>query len=285
MRIYLFTILAFLFYSCSDSYQLLEDDQDVEVLALIISESLSDQNDGFITEFYDFRTEFIGSALNGSAKGLASAGPRPGHGRPQNVVKTYDPETGEHVIEFERSFSNPMISKTQNVSLSYIFETADGDFVEYPARNPYSSVSFKGQRSGSISTARKTSISERDANWKMSGFDPEAQVIMLQGVQTSQGTMVLKTKNGDLTKEFSMTLSFEDIEMDKSFREDSTIENKISGTIEFDVNVTHTLPNGEIKERVNSGSIDLAGDGKALLRIMGIRQVFTIHLKDGEVES
>lgn len=283
MRIFLFAILAFFFYSCSDSAQLLENDQDVEALALIIAESLSDQNDGFITEFYDFRAEFVGTAPNGPAKGLTSSGPRPGHGRPQNVVKTYDPETGKHVIEFDRSFSNPMISKSQEVYMSYIFTSADGDFVEFPALNPYSSVAFNGQRSGSITTVRKSSVSEREAEWTMSGFDADSEVITLQGSQSNQGSMVVKTKNGDLTKEYSMTMSFDGIELDKSFREDSTLENKLSGSIQFEMNMVHTLPNGEIKEKSNSGSIDLAGDGKALLRIMGVRQVFTIRLKDGEV--
>jgi len=283
MKTFLIFFSALFLFSCSDSTQLLENDQDVEALTLIIAETLSDQNDGFITEMYDFKTEFIGGSHSGHAKGIASSGPRPGHGRPQNVVKTYDPETGKHVIEFDRSFSNPMISKSQQVYMSYIFTSADGGFVEFPALKPYSSVEFNGQRSGSITTIRKNSASERVAEWTMSGFDADSDVITLEGSQSKQGSMVVKTKNGDLTKEYSMTMSFDGIELDKSFREDSTLENKLSGTIQFEMNMVHTLPNGEIKEKSNSGSIDLAGDGKALLRIMGVRQIFTIRLKDGEV--
>lgn len=281
--LYAFVFLTFL--SCSDSAQLVDDEQDLEALTLIISESLSDQNDGFITEMYDFTTEFMGSSLSSPAKGLASSGPRPGHGRPQNFTKSYDPETGKHVLEFERNFSNRVITKSQNVYLEYIFQTSDSSFVEFPADSAYSTVSFNGERSGSIVTARKSSESDRTANWQMSGFESESETITLNGTQSNQGSMVVKTKNGDLSKEYTLTMSFVDIILDKSFREDSTLENKLTGTIDFEMNVIHSLPNGEIKEKSNSGTIDLAGDGKAILRIMGIRQIFSINLDDGEVDS
>ncbi len=285
MKHFLFAILALTLFSCSDSTSLLDNEQDIEALTLIIAESLSDQNDGFITEFYDFSSEFAGASVSGPAKGIANSGPRPGHGRPQNFVKTYDPVTGKHTLEFERSFSNRMISKSQNVYLEYIFQAEDGSFVEFPKESPYSTVSFSGERNGSIETVRKTSSSTREATWQMSGFEPESEFISMNGSQSGQGSMVVKTKSGDLSKEYTLTMSFENISLDKSFLADSTLENKLSGTIDFEMNVVHTLPNGEIKERVNSGTIDLAGDGKALLRIMGIRQIFAIDLKDGEVES
>lgn len=285
MKHIIYAAVLLTFVSCAESIQIADDDQDLEALTMIIAETLSDKNDGFITEMYDFTTEFTGPKISSPAKGLASSGPRPGHGKPQNLVKTYDPETGKHTLEFERSFSNPMISKSQQVHLEYIFTSIDGSFIEFPQNTPYATVSFMGVRTGSISTPRKSSTAEREANWLMSGFEPESDVITMSGLQSNQGSMVVSTKNGDLSKEYTLSMSFENVTLDKSFREDSTLENKLSGTIQFEMNAVHTLPNGEIKEKSNSGTIDLAGNGKALLRIMGIRKVFAIDLKDGDVES
>lgn len=259
-------------------------EEDLQVVTLAVSEALSDQTDGVITELYDLQDQ-LGHGRVQSGFQFGPRGPRPGQGEPRNEVRTYNPETGQHIIQFERSFVGEGVSKSQSVYLEYIFTNPDGAFVEFPGREEVATVQFTGDREGTMTNRRQSSTTNREAAWLMSGLEDASTTIRLNGTQSNSGTMTAITPRGDVSRVFNLDLSFADVTIDKSFEADSTLENKVTGTITFDMNMTHTLPNGEIREKTNSGSIDLAGNGRAILRIMGIRTLYSINLATGDVES
>lgn len=259
-------------------------EEDLQVVTLAVSEALSDQTDGVITELYDLQGQ-LGHGRVQSGFQSGPRGPRPGQGEPRNEVRTYNPETGQHIIQFERNFSADGVSKTQSVYLEYIFTNPDGAFVEFPGREEVATVQFTGDREGTVTTRRQSSNTNREATWLMSGLEDASTTIRLNGTQSNSGNMTAITPRGEVSRVFSLDLAFVDVTLDKSFEADSTLENKVTGTITFEMNMTHTLPNGEVREKTNTGSIDLAGNGRAILRIMGIRTLYTINLATGDVES
>lgn len=262
-------------------------EEDLQIVKLAVSEALADQNDGVITELYDLQNQLrfgrISSDVN--VQFGPNSGPRPGQGDPRNQVRTYDPITGKHLIQFERSFTGMGVTKSQSVYLEYIFTNPDGAFVEFPGRQAVAQVQFTGNRTGSISGLMRSSTTTREAAWLMSGMEASSNTIRLNGTQSNSGTMTGRTPDGEISRQFSLKLRFANVALDKSFKTDSTLENKVTGTITFEMTMKHTLPNGEIREKTNKGSIDLAGNGKALMRIMGIRTLFAINLATGAVES
>jgi hypothetical protein len=262
-------------------------EEDLRAVTLAVSEALADETDGVMTELYDLQNNLAFGGRN-SDVGVAQApqrGPRPGQGDPRNQVRTYDPATGKHVIQFVRSFSGMGITKSQSVYLEYIFTNPDGAFIEFPGREEVAQIRFTGKREGSITAPRRSSTTSREATWLMQGMENASTTIRLNGTQKNSGSMAGATPNGDFSREFTLTLNFADVTLDKSFEADSTLETNVTGTITFNMTMKHTLPNGEIREKTNQGSIDLAGNGKALLRIMGIRTLFAINLATGNVES
>jgi len=286
-----YSILLFLFVglvACKEADNTASlSEEDLQVVTLAVSEALADETDGVMTELYDLQNNLaFGRSSNevGVLHG-PQRGPRPGQGDPRNQIRTYDPLTGKHVIQFERNFTSRDITKSQSVYLEYIFTNPDGAFVEFPGREEVAQVQFTGTREGSFTGPQRSSTTSRSATWLMQGMEAASTTVRLNGTQENSGTMSGSTPNGDFSREFTLTLGFADVTLDKSFEADSTLENKVTGTITFNMTMKHTLPNGEIREKTNQGSIDLAGNGKALLRIMGIRTLFAINLATGDVES
>lgn len=262
-------------------------EEDLQAVTLAVSEALADETDGVMTELYDLQSNLTFGRIR-SDVGVAQGphgGPRPGQGDPRNLVRTYDPVTGKHVIQFQRSFNGFGVTKSQSAYLEYIFTNPDGAFVEFPGREEVAQVRFTGEREGSFSGRRRSSTTSREATWLMQGLEDASTTIRLNGTQENSGTMSGSTPNGEFAREFTLTLGFADVTLDKSFEADSTLENNVTGTITFNMTMKHTLPNGEIREKTNQGSIDLTGNGRALMRIMGIRTLFAINLATGDIES
>ena len=62
------------------------------------------------------------------------------------------------------------------------------------------------------------------------------------------------------------------------------LENEITGSLQYTMLLTRTV-DGETSERTVEGTIELEGNGRALLRFNGLRQLYRINLTDGEVED
>lgn len=279
-------ILAIGFTACKEAEKTPAiSEEDTQVIQTTVAQALADRNDGVITELYDVTNALkFGAPIMGSVQNERP--PRPGQGNERNYSRTYDPATGKHVISFDHSITMPNISKSMSVYQEYIFTNPDGAFVQFPGRQEVATTAYVGRREGSITTPNSTSQDTRRAQWTMTGLQRSSSVIVLNGTQSNSGTMSVTLRDGNTAaREFSMALTFVDVNIDKAYQTDSKLEDKVSGTITFEHTMKHTLPTGEIREKTSTGSIELSGDGRALLRIMGIRALFRINLATGDVES
>jgi hypothetical protein len=285
-RILPFLILAVGLTACKEAEKTPAlTEEDTQIIQTSVAQALADRNDGVITELYDVTNALrFGAPITGSVQNERP--PRPGQGSERNYSRTYDPATGKHVISYEHSITMPNVSKSMSVYQEYIFTNPDGAFVQFPGRQEVATTAFTGRREGSLTTPHSTSQDTRRAQWTMTGLQRSSSVIVLNGTQSNSGIMTVTLRDGNTaSREFSMALTFADVNIDKAFETDSKLEDKVSGTITFEHTMKHTLPTGEIREKTNSGSIELTGDGRALLRIMGIRTLFRINLATGDVDS
>jgi hypothetical protein len=287
-RILPFLILSVGLSACSEVDKTASiSEEDAQVIATNMASALADRNDGVMTELYDLTSALgFGAVLNTSGPFAPGMPPRPGAGNKRNFTRTYDPATGKHVISFEHSITANDITKSMSVYQEFIYKNPAGSFVQFPGRVEVATLDFTGRRQGTVTTPRHSSQDLRKATWSMSGLQSGSAGILLNGSQENSGDVTVKLADDKTaSRQYTMKLTFADVNIAKSFRADSTLENKVSGTITFEHSMKHTLPNGELREKTNSGSIELTGNGRALLRIMGIRAIYGINLSTGDVDS
>jgi len=298
---YIFIILAFaastLLYGCNTVNSSEPDisEEELEIAGEIIGASLSEEQDGVLSSVYDaFSTiSQTGISYTGPAtsmqKASADSADRPGRGFERNFSADYNPETGEHTVSFDRSFEGPNLTKSLDILNKYIFTDADGEFLQYPRRDNemIETIDFKGMRIGSFETERRTSSFTRVDTMFASGLSGSSAILTIDGKHNGEGRMTVNLprleRSGERT--FEVEFTFQNIQLDKAIvRENGTLEEGITGLITYDMQMTQTR-DGDTKEKSLSGTIELTGDGSALLRFDRFRKTFRIAMSDGSLTN
>lgn len=274
--------------ACKESSQIDKvSDEDIEALTLIVSETLSDKNDGLVTDIYDVQRNLsYGSNTAGKANTSEISSPerREHAGGERNMTRGYDPDTGIHSFSYEREFVRGEFYKYMSASMQYIFYAPDESFVQYPGREEVEAIRFTGNRELIINRPMVSSQAQRSANWFLSGLS-SGNVHTLSGSQSSSGDITINNpQRGTMSRSYEMNLQFVDVTIEKALRDADIVEDNISGRIQYETIIIRTV-NGEEEVREISGTIELTGNGSALLRIMGLNRVYRINLADGAVSE
>lgn len=265
------------------------DEQEAEAVADIMANALSDRSDGMMAGLYDLTASVSRTGLSYGDSAEKRHVDRDWRGRHRDFAAEYNPETGEHLIQYRREVDRPGFYKSVGVNLSYIFEDVDGTFLEFPRRqyDDIAVITFEGTRKGETQIRRDAgsfeSTFDRQAQWVLGGLEDGSEVMELGGTQSQQGTQRIQRGDRVRTRNFMMRLNIVDVTIEKPTSDDDPIEERISGTIEYQVSVTHTI-NGEERTHEYRGTVELDGKGAARLRLMGFRNPFFINLANGDVE-
>ena len=213
---------------------------------------------------------------------------RPGRGGEKNYSVDYNPETGEHTVSFDRSFEGPNLEKSMSVLNTYIFTDVDQEFLEFPRRDSemIETIDFKGMRTGSAETERRSSSFTRTDTLFASGISNESAILTIDGKHNGEGQMSIELprleRSGERT--FEVEFIFQNIQIDKAIvRENGNLEEGITGLITYSMEMTKTK-DGDTREKSLSGTIELTGDGSALLRFDRFKKTFLVRLRDGMIE-
>lgn len=266
---------------------------DLEAASSIMAESLSDQNEGMMANLNDMTANIGTQSLSYDMRRFhRDRDLRPCRGVDRDYERTYDDVTGVHAINYSRTHQGPGCEKSVEVSLNYIFTDGDGNFVSTPrvSADSVSEIAFEGSRIGSSMYtnrrgAERTRSFEQTGEWNLSGLLTETST--LNGTQTSIGdySFVRLDSTGTeqtVTGTYSMELTTIDVTVTQTESEED-LENQITGSLQYTINMTRTV-NGETADRAVEGTVELEGNGRALLRFNGLRQLYRITLSDGEVE-
>ena len=266
---------------------------DLEAASSIMAESLSDQNEGMMANLNDMTANIGVQNLSYERRRFSqNSDLRPCRGANLEYERNYDDSTGVHSIDYSRTHEGPNCEKSVEVNLNYTFTDGDGAFIATPVRSAdtISEIAFEGTRMGSaMYTSRqgkeRTRSFEQKGEWNLSGL--LTNIATLNGTQSSAGeyTSVRRDTSGNdinVSGTYSMELNTVDVTITQTETDDD-LENQISGSLQYTINMTRTV-DGETSERAVEGTVELEGNGRALLRFNGLRQLYRISLSDGEVE-
>ena len=268
--------------------------EDLEAASSIMGESLSDQNEGMMASLNDMTASLDVQGLSyNSRRFFRDPLSRPCRGVNRESERTYDETTGVHNITYSRTHEAQNCAKTVTVDLNYIFTDADGNFIATPRASAasISEIAFEGSRTGSGTYTNRrgnerTRSYEQTGNWNLSGMLTNTST--LNGTQLNEGdyayTRLDSTGNEvDVSGTYSIELNTVDVTITQNETEED-LENQITGTLQYTITMNRTI-NGETEDKLIEGTVELEGNGKALLRFNGLRQLYRISLSDGEVEE
>lgn len=266
---------------------------DLEAASSILAESISDQNEGLMSSLNDMTAEVSTSEISYRNRRFASnPSDRPCRGANREFEKTYDDSTGVHTINYSRQHSGEMCSKDVQVNLNYTFTDENGGYIQFPRLNKdaISEIAFTGSRvgSGSVETRRGSSARtfEQTGEWNLTGL--QGDVASLSGSQVNDGTYEhtrLDSAGAEHTRSGVYHIEFSTVDVTISqdnAGEDSDLETEITGTIAYTMTMEKTI-NGETTLQDVEGTIELEGNGRALLRFLGLRKLYRVTLHDGGV--
>lgn len=270
-------------------------EEDLEAASAILAESLSDQNEGLMADLNDMTADIESQRLNYSRRRFADDPmDRPCRGEDRAFESSYDETTGTHSIKYSRSNDTPACTKSVEVNLNYVFTDADGNFMAEPRVNKseIADIAFEGSRVGGGTYASRRGIMrttsfEQVGEWNLTGL--QSDVAALSGSQVNDGSYSLTKPDStgqDISKtgEYHIEFKTVDVTISRAATERADLETEISGTIQYTMSMT-TTRNGETRTKEAEGTVVLEGNGRALLRFLGLNKVYRLSLHDGEVSD
>jgi hypothetical protein len=280
-------LLLFASLSACDSIDTTSDAASIEVEAAadILGSTLSESDGGLVANLQDLTATVSADGL-GAPRIVRVGGQVDRRNCQGNFGLTYIEATGTHAVRYQCAISTPFMLRTSSANLAYRFRTADGTPVARPWADwaTVDSVTFRGTRAGSIRHTRggavaRQSAFEENATWRLTNLLAAAagtSPASLVGEQTRSGTHTHRDSTGQpVERTFLAEISTDDAQISTS---DEGVAYATTGTLAYRITLGNTAT-GE--SRVIEGTIDLEGNGRALLRFQGLRTVYRISLADG----
>lgn len=262
-------------------------EEDLEAASQILGESLSDDNSGIMSSLNDAVTTI---SQDGFVRTTAAKGDddNSGRGRETDITYNYNPETGTHTLTFKREITRSEYFKSVTDTLKYIFTDTNGEFISAPRlqRDKVETIDYKGKRDGMIETPLKNSFFSRQDTFLIDGVSEASSILSIDGVHNGQGRMSGETEDGNtLSRSYEVEINFLNIEIDKAIaQENQSLEEGVTGTLSWEMHIEKQR-NGNNSVKTIRGTIEMNGDGTALLRFRNFTKLFQIRLDEGDVHD
>lgn len=292
------TVLALSFAACSDSNNDVESvtQEDLEAATQIVGTSLSDDESGLMSSMYDTYSDIDDSGIyyESSAQYKESGNGQEYHryhGREfeTNYVHAYDSLTGIHTITFDRNVSvnntNNSFSKSVSIASKYIFTDPDGNFIAEPKleKSSVNTIYFTSLKTGSLDgRTRESNFSKVDTMF-VQGLHSSNPIVYMNGNHYENGDASLTLKNGStMSRNYTSYFTLEDIAVEKdTVSAYGNLEHGVTGILTFKIEMTRTR-NDNSTEKVVEGTVELVGDGTALIQFAKSSTSTYISLISGE---
>jgi len=272
---------------------------DLEAASRILGESLSDENDGVMASLNDalttvsssgFETQgtFLKQKSGGNTVQTHDDDSNTGRGEERNFSYSYSSATGIHTITFERVVHDGEYYKSVSDTLKYVFTDANGEFIAFPRqeKSRIETIDYKGKRIGQIQSPERESEFARQDTFFIDGASEASNILAIDGVHHGNGDLSTTDDAGNpISRSYSTSINFLDIQIDKAVvAENGSLEHGVTGTLSWEMTITHTT-NGQTRTKTIRGTVEMNGDGTALLRFEGFTKLFLINLDDGHVRD
>lgn len=267
-------------------------EEDLQAASEILGESLSDETSGVMGSLNDALTGISsdGFVRVSSPKSVVDDDDEDnsGRGRESNFSYSYDPQTGTHTLSFMRTVDKPNFAKSVIDTLKYIFTAENGDFIVFPRANRerIETIDYKGFREGTLNSLNRNSFFVRKDTFLIDGVSDASNILFIDGVHNGEGNFEGTTDDGNtLKRDYTLEVNFLNLEIDKSMvKQNQNLQEGVTGTLTYELIVEKTR-NGSSSTKTIRGTIEMNGDGTALLRFERFSKLFQINLNDGDVRD
>ena len=264
-------------------------DEDIEIATIVLTESTADETSGVMSSMYDAFSSVGSSGISyGDSQNKLKSNDddrRGGRGQERNFSYSYDPATGTHTLEYNRSATNRWGTKSVSLLNTYVFSSPEGDWIVYPRANRDSieTVSFTGNKSGSSEGMHRQSEFARVDTFFISGLHATSSTLGIDGTHESNGstTGTLPDSATTASRSYELFIDMDQIEIDKdSVATYGNLEQGVEGTLTYRLYLNKTVGDRS-DDKLIEGTIEFEGDGTALLRFKKAAKVIRFSLRDG----
>jgi len=261
-------------------------DQEIQLAGQIIGESISENQSGILSTFSEAFAIPTSSGLITGPSLLSSGSFR----NIEDYSYTYDSATGEHHVTYTVQRNTLLISSSTQVMLTYIFYDAGESTIEFPEQEMerIDAVDFKSEQSGTINTGSKNSVFSRTDRILLNGLNDQTDILTLDGFHSGEGLFSTTTATGNqIEREYLLDMNYLDIKINKAVvLLNRNFRNGVNGALSYESTV-RVVNNGTSVETGNAkivnGTIEMNGDGTALLNFRDQIEPIRLRLDDGDV--
>ena len=261
-------------------------DQEIQLAGQIIGESISENQSGILSTFSEAFAIPTSSGLITGPSLLSSGSFR----NIEDYSYTYDSATGEHHVKYTVQRNTLLISSSTQVMLTYIFYDAGESTIEFPEQEMerIDAVDFKSEQSGTINTGSKNSVFSRTDRILLNGLNDQTDILTLDGFHSGEGLFSTTTATGNqIEREYLLDMNYLDIKINKAVvLLNRNFRNGVNGALSYESTV-RVVNNGTSVETGNAkivnGTIEMNGDGTALLNFRDQIEPIRLRLDDGDV--
>ena len=266
-------------------------EQDLQAAGEILGESLSSDNSGILLSLTDALTNFSSTDFTSSQNKTGNPttqNDRSGRGGETDYNYSYDQQTGIHTISFRRQVDRPLFSKTVIDTLNYIFRDGNGTLIESPDTEAerIESINYNANREGEILTARKNSFFVRTDTFLIDGVSDATPLLSIDGVHNSNGNIEVdnQVENKVFERSYELEINFLSIEIEKPTSGPIDLSRGVTGTLSWEMTIRKSA-NGSSTSKTLRGTVEMSGDGTALLRFQNLFKRFQVNLTNGDVKD
>ncbi|HKJ34101.1 MAG TPA: hypothetical protein VKA34_19880 [Balneolales bacterium] len=277
------------------------NEQDVQLANNVLSQSLASNSDGLMSSMYDLTGTITPTGFHYDSRSgtntentdyIAGSNEDNGDNSGDNRGKDsgfrihYNPKTGIHTVEFNRELHTTNIDKTLHLKLEYIFRDTLGVYLQFPVPSKIESIDYKGLRHGTLKTPKKNSTFSRIDTLYFSGLQDASNTLTLNGSHTAYGEIQMTdSTNQQLHKKYSLRLKLINVTISKdSLYHDKNLENAITGVLNYDVKIRQVNDSTKVDQSF-TGTVNLNGNGYALLKFVNFPKKFLVNLKNGDIKQ
>jgi hypothetical protein len=288
LKISLLIITLLLLQSCSiDSFDQSSSELTFEeslIAGQIIGESVSENQNGLLSSFSEAFAIPTESNLIAGPSPLSTGSFR----NLENYSYEFDSETGVHKVTFSRQDNNELFTTTSEYTLNYVFYDINQNVIEFPGeqQNQIEAVEYTALRNGEILADTKSSVFTRTDRLFIDGLSSDTDILTIDGYHSGEGFFTrIKTDSAQTDREYLLDINYLDIRINKPIVLSSRNFRKgVTGALSYESTIRQT-GNGNYgsETKIVNGTVELNGDGTALLRFRELFDTFRLRLANGEL--
>lgn len=257
-------------------------DEERRLTGQIIGESISENQNGMLSSFSE---AFAVPSETGLTQGpsLLSTG---SFRNLEDYRYSFNADSVSHSASFTLREDTPLLSSATDVELTYTFYDDSGLPIEYPSQKPeqIETVEFHSRQSGEIRTGSKRSNFTRTDQLYITGLMNDSNILTIDGFHTGEGLFSETDSSGvQIEREYILDLNYLNVAINKEVvQTNRNFRNGVNGALSYESTVRDVNGTSGSAKIVN-GTVELNGDGTAILNFRERLEPFRLRLEDGGV--